>query len=180
MRCRRVKNRRGGSGEQRYGEMYSQAMDATELDYGTLRDAKWVSSQFELSCRHDNLSFKHHREVAALPHVQADAILDRAESEGLSTREVRQLVRQLRQRIMWRPTPHYLAKVGKVGAEIEVRNATNPSKKDVDTHRCVSTLNCPGHLFTRGLSRHPESLTSPCPICCGFSDRTGRGRSRLH
>ncbi len=62
-----------------------------------------------------------------------------AESEGLLTQWLLILVRQLRQRIMWRFPPHYLAKVGKVGAEIEVRNATNPSKKDVVVARATTT-----------------------------------------
>ena len=43
-------------GEQQYGEMYAQALDATELEYGTLRTAKWICGRIELSRRRDNLS----------------------------------------------------------------------------------------------------------------------------
>jgi hypothetical protein len=39
----------------------------------------WVASRFELSRRRDNLSFSHHREVAALPPEEADDLLDRAD-----------------------------------------------------------------------------------------------------
>lgn len=81
-------------GEQRYGEMYAQAMDVTGLDYDTLIACKWAASKFELLRRRSNLSFTTHREVAALPPAEADAILDRAEAEGLSTRQVRMLVRE--------------------------------------------------------------------------------------
>lgn len=81
-------------GERRYGEVYAQALDATGLDYQTLRDVKWVCSTYPVSRRHDNLSFKHHREAAALPPAQADALLARAEAEGLSTRDVRAAVAQ--------------------------------------------------------------------------------------
>jgi hypothetical protein len=80
-------------GERRYGEKYREAMEVTGLTYQTLADAKWAASRFDISCRHENLSFKHHREVAALPPAQADALLSRAESEGLSARDVRALVK---------------------------------------------------------------------------------------
>jgi len=39
-----------------------------------VRNDKWVASRFELSCRHDNLTFKHHREVASLEPEEAAAI----------------------------------------------------------------------------------------------------------
>jgi hypothetical protein len=35
-----------------------------------------VSRKFELSRRRDNLSFKHHREVASLSPIEADALLE--------------------------------------------------------------------------------------------------------
>jgi hypothetical protein len=50
-------------GEQKWGEMYTQALDATEFDYGTLRDDKWISSKIQLSDRSDNLAkalLRHH------------------------------------------------------------------------------------------------------------------------
>ncbi len=56
-----------GRAERSYGEMYAQAVDATGYENGTLRTAKWVAGAYELSLRKDNLSFKHHRIVAALP-----------------------------------------------------------------------------------------------------------------
>ena len=51
-------------GERRYGEVYTQAIDATGLGYDALRQMKWVAGQYELSTRVDNLSWSHHREVA--------------------------------------------------------------------------------------------------------------------
>src|SRR3712207_5096272 len=36
-------------GERRYGEMYSQALDAASWSYQTLRDVTWVGRRFELS-----------------------------------------------------------------------------------------------------------------------------------
>jgi hypothetical protein len=47
--------------------------------YQACRDAAFVSAKFELSRRRDNLTFKHHREVAALLAAEADALLDWAE-----------------------------------------------------------------------------------------------------
>ena len=47
--------------------------------YQSCRDAAWVADKFEVSRRRDNLSFGHHKEVAALPAGQADGLLDWAE-----------------------------------------------------------------------------------------------------
>jgi hypothetical protein len=44
--------------------------------YQTCRNAASIANAFELSRRRDNLSFKHHVEVAALPSDEADALLD--------------------------------------------------------------------------------------------------------
>ena len=63
-------------GERRYGEMYSQAEAITERENQLLRNYKYVSANVELSSREDNLSWTHHREVAALP-VRILAQVDR-------------------------------------------------------------------------------------------------------
>lgn len=81
-------------GEDRWGEMYSQALKATEFEYQTLRDDKWVAAQVELSLRKDNLSFSHHKEVAHLPPDAQERWLNKAEQEGLSVRELRRGVRR--------------------------------------------------------------------------------------
>lgn len=84
-------------GEQRWGEMYEQAIEATGRSYATLRDAKWVADGFgDLSRRHDKLSWSHHREVAGQPPERADALLAEAQSEGWSKNELRAAVRRLK------------------------------------------------------------------------------------
>jgi len=65
-------------GERRYGETYAQAVDATDYEAGTLRNAKWVASKVEMSRRRDNLSFSHHQEVAPLEPGEQDEWLDKA------------------------------------------------------------------------------------------------------
>ncbi len=81
-------------GERRYGEMYSQALEETGFTYETLRNDKWVANKIELSCRHDNLSFSHHQEVASLPPEAQKRWLDKAEKESLSVRELRHQVKR--------------------------------------------------------------------------------------
>ena len=53
-------------GERRYGHRYRLAIDATGLDYQTLRNYAVVARRFVLCRRRDNLSFQHHAEVCAL------------------------------------------------------------------------------------------------------------------
>ena len=53
-------------GERKYGEMYAQALGATEYKYQALADAVWVSNNVEFSVRTENLTWSHHKYVAAL------------------------------------------------------------------------------------------------------------------
>ena len=80
-------------GEKKYGEMYTQAIDETDYEEKTLRNAKWVSSKVELSRRRDNLTFSHHAEVAQLSPQEQEFWLDKAADENLSVRDLRQAIR---------------------------------------------------------------------------------------
>ena len=77
-----------------YGEMTSQEEGDGKYKYSTLRNAKWVSSVMKLSRRRDNLSFAHHREVAALPQEGHEYWLNKAESEGLNRKELRRQIKE--------------------------------------------------------------------------------------
>jgi len=74
-------------GEQKWGEMYAQAVD--EKQAATWRSYKWVSNAIQLSTRVDNLSWSHHREVANLQPAQQKEYLDLAVLESLTVRELR-------------------------------------------------------------------------------------------
>jgi hypothetical protein len=79
-------------GEQHFGEMYTQALEMTGLDYQTLADDKWVAKQ--VSCRHEKLSFAHHRTVADLMPEEQEELLLKAENEHLSRQDFRKIVRK--------------------------------------------------------------------------------------
>lgn len=76
-------------GESRYGGKYVEAERMTGLAYGTLANIKQVADRFDFSRRRENVPWSFHAEVAALPPEQADALLDQAESEGLSRTKFR-------------------------------------------------------------------------------------------
>ncbi len=76
-------------GEAKWGEKYSQAIDATGYAYGTLANARWVSDAFDFSDRSEKLSWTHHSMAASLPATERAEVLSRAESEGWSVRDVR-------------------------------------------------------------------------------------------
>lgn len=82
-------------GERKYGEMYTQALEQSDYNYGTLRNAKLVSERIELSRRHDNLSWSHHAEVALTIEDKNERTqwLKRAEKEGLSKSDLRKAIR---------------------------------------------------------------------------------------
>ena len=84
-------------GEREYGEMYAQAVEETSYSYGTLRNFVRVGRAFDVSRRHDKpLTFAHHETVAALEPADQDRLLDAAESEHWSSRDLRQAVQRER------------------------------------------------------------------------------------
>jgi len=85
-------------GEKKYGEMYAQALDATDYEYGTLRIIQHVSSSIELLRRRNNLSHAHHQEIASLEPKDQDEWLDRAEKERLTVKELRQEIRDAKRK----------------------------------------------------------------------------------
>lgn len=64
-----------------------------EYSYGALRNDKYVSTTFPLSCRHDKLSWGHHLEVAPLPPDEQQYWLGYAKEHQLSTRELRAAIK---------------------------------------------------------------------------------------
>ena len=65
--------------------LYSQALESTDYEYGTLKKFKWVSSKVALCLRRHNLSYKHHEEVASLKPDEQKKWLDKAEQHNLTT-----------------------------------------------------------------------------------------------
>jgi hypothetical protein len=76
---------------EKWGDKYEAVIEATGLSYQGVADTKYVSAAFpDFSRRRENLSFKHHREVAALPPERADELLSLAEMNRWSTRRLRE------------------------------------------------------------------------------------------
>jgi hypothetical protein len=85
-------------GQRTYRERYRAALEATPLDYQTLRNYAWVARRFEQSRRRDGLSFQHHAEVAAMAEADQDIWLQRAERLGWSRNELRRRIGAARRR----------------------------------------------------------------------------------
>ncbi|MDA0178740.1 LmbU family transcriptional regulator [Solirubrobacter phytolaccae] len=80
-------------GERRFGARYRSAIEATDLDYQTLRNYAWVARNVDAPRRRDELSFQHHAEVASLPAPEQDLWLHRAVMHGWSRNELRRRMR---------------------------------------------------------------------------------------
>jgi hypothetical protein len=92
-------------GTRAYGEMASQASkdhveDATGYAYHTIENAAAVARKFENSRRRENLSWSHHDAVAGLSPTDADALLDRAEADGLNVFAMRDAARGRKQALL--------------------------------------------------------------------------------
>lgn len=71
-----------------YGESYAQLVDPTGREVGTLKNYHWLSTAVESSRRRDDLSWRHHAEVAKLEPKSQDKWLGIASDNKLSTREL--------------------------------------------------------------------------------------------
>lgn len=80
------------AGEQKWGEMYAQAIDETDAAYDTLRKYKWVSAAIPLCRRRHNLSFNIHSEIASLPKKDQEAALQQAEEDKWTVSKAREQV----------------------------------------------------------------------------------------
>jgi len=98
-------------GKRHYGDgLYQEAERVLEYHYQNLAQFKRIAELFEIKCRHLNVSYAHHYEVASLKEIEINAermawgknhdmnkaqeFLNKAEKEKLSIRELRQVVQQ--------------------------------------------------------------------------------------
>ncbi len=79
-------------GEKVYGESYAQAAAATGRSEGSLLDYLRVAMRVARRRRRDDLTWQHHRLIAALEPTQQRRWLERAARNGWSTRELREQV----------------------------------------------------------------------------------------
>lgn len=84
-------------GERKWGEMYAQAIEVTGWNYETLRTAKWVAGNVNLSIRIDKLSWTHHRYVADLPPDEQADWLNRALTDGWRSKQLRDAIKASKQ-----------------------------------------------------------------------------------
>jgi len=81
-------------GEQAFGEMAAQAMNDLGVDYQTLANCAWVAGKIPPSRRRENLSWSHHEAIAGMDDpIAADTLLDQAENQHLTTKDLRVLVK---------------------------------------------------------------------------------------
>ena len=75
-------------GEWAWGEGYAQAIEITGMSVDRLNNYKWIANKIDVQQRRDDLSWSHHRAVAAFdPELQADW-LERAIENGWSVNEL--------------------------------------------------------------------------------------------
>jgi hypothetical protein len=83
-------------GKANYADRYQLAIQHAGLRYQTLRNYAWVSRRFPTDRRRAQLSFRHHAEVASLPLEEQERLLDQAEREQWTTKQMRNAIHQSR------------------------------------------------------------------------------------
>lgn len=101
-------------GKRHYGDkLYERAEQILGIDKGTLQNLKSIADKFKFSSRDENLSWRHHYEVASIKKLETNGkvkltdepdhgamtkLLQQAEKEKLSTRQLADLVSQYKRR----------------------------------------------------------------------------------
>jgi hypothetical protein len=83
-------------GKTHYSDCYQLAIQRAGLRYQTLRNYAWVARRFPIDRRRAKLTFQHHAEIASLPVDEQDRLLDQAEREMWTTKQLRVAIRQVR------------------------------------------------------------------------------------
>ncbi len=104
-------------GEQRHGEKYAQALDATGLSISLLQSAVWVSSVFDKVAERRQLSFGHHHAVASLDEAERTRLLDSAQKNEWSVAATREAVRAYKIELNGGPPDKVQEEVRSVGRE---------------------------------------------------------------
>jgi len=81
------------AGVHQWGEMYDEAIAVTGLQKKTLENVSYIAGSVESSRRREQLSFKHHAEVAAQSPDLQDYWLDKAADQGLSSSALRAAIK---------------------------------------------------------------------------------------
>jgi N6-adenosine-specific RNA methylase IME4 len=82
-------------GNRRYGESAALA-ESIGIPLKTLKNVARVAARFEVSRRRDDVTWSHHEVVAGLPSDHADALLERAATQGLPVVKLRHEVHRIR------------------------------------------------------------------------------------
>lgn len=79
-------------GEAKYGEKYSQALEATPFAEKTLRNAASVANKIAPAQRRADVPYSHHVEVAKLPPAEQEVMLAKVADEGLTVLQLREQI----------------------------------------------------------------------------------------
>lgn len=88
-------------GEQAYGEQASQVLDPDLYAYDSVAKMARTSRAIPPDRRRPHLGYTVHAEVAALPMVEQEALLDHAERNESTSAEIRTLARRAAKRLAW-------------------------------------------------------------------------------
>jgi hypothetical protein len=79
--------------ERAYGEKYSQLLDSTDYEYGTLCNISYTAEHVSPAVRRKELTFWHHQEVAALKPDEQKKFLKIAVDQRLTASALRALIK---------------------------------------------------------------------------------------
>lgn len=157
-------------GEAQFGEAIYQYTDSLGLDYGYLRNLKWVAGVFPLSRRVTlpALPLSYFQEVAPLPDDEADGWLILANEKGWSRADLRAKLREARRRTDRDPNDVEIENHA-LSAELHNANGRIATLEAQLAQRVEASLNGNQHPadVAYAISEHSEWLTgrAVCPRC---------------
>jgi hypothetical protein len=153
-------------GQRTYRERYRTALDATPLDYQTLRNYAWVARRFDQSRRRGRLSFQHHAEVASMAEPDQDIWLQRAERLGWSRNELRRQLGVARRRTLAAGEETTIVVRMQVGAprERRWREAASAANQELGDWLASAADDAAGVTFATPNGASPANGGAPLPL----------------
>jgi hypothetical protein len=136
-------------GEAKYKEKYSQALDQTSSEYGTLRNIAYVAGKFSPERRRPELTWSHHQAAAGVPAEVADNILGQAAEGDWGVAQVRMAVREWKEEqdnAKDAPAPP-----SSNGTAAVAPSPSKPTGLQPDPNGEWECPNCPGMMFAAAM-----------------------------
>jgi len=141
-------------GESKFGEKYSQAMDATGMSYQSLANMVWVARRVPMCNRVVGVSWTHHRVIASIDPTDQRLLLEMARDSDMPATSLQTHIsgKEPRNRVMV-----------EVPAGITTEDAMRVIKEYADAVKAANSSQAPSYGIDADATLENNPLCDTCP-----------------